>query len=99
MYSGNRKPLAGSTSFTVRLVGGINSPDRKSSGRAHAAEGRAHSGRGGESGSKLWTRAVGGGAFGRSHAAEAPKRAWQRWAGPAWAGPGLHLKAEANTWE
>lgn len=39
MYSGNRKPLAGSTSFTVRLVGGINSPDRKSSGRAHASEG------------------------------------------------------------
>lgn len=47
MYSGNRKPLAGSTSFTVRLVGGINSPDRKSSGRAHAAEGRARSERGG----------------------------------------------------
>lgn len=78
MYRGNRKPLAGNTSFSVRLVGGSNSTDRKSSGRVHAIKSRARNGRGGEKGYKLRARAVGGGAFGRSHAAEALNRAKQR---------------------
>lgn len=92
-YRANRKPLAGNTSFAVRLVGGSNSLDRKSGRRVRVTEGRATywEGRGKRGPSADLRSRRRGGACGRGRAAEALSGARQRWAGQAWPGQGLHL--------